>query len=125
MRVRAMVMTGAILALGALGGCSGGAAPTAAPSDAMAAVECGAAGTGTGVDIADFAYLPSPASVAVGGMATWTNRDGVTHTVSFDGGPDCGNVAVGASETVLFSVAGTYPYHCNIHSQMRGTITVV
>lgn len=144
MRVRVPVMAMAILALATFAGCGGGGAPTAAPSAApsgapsaapsaaptaaptqgIAAIECDAAGSGTAVDIAGFSFAPSSASVAVGGMATWSNQDGTSHTVSFDGGPNCGTVASGANETVLFSVAGTYPYHCQIHPDMTGTVVV-
>jgi plastocyanin len=90
----------------------------------MAAIECGATGSGTAVDIAGFSFVPSSASVPVGGMATWTNQDGVSHTVTFDSGPNCGTVVGGASETVVFNVAGAYPYHCAIHPDMTGAVTV-
>lgn len=122
MRVRVPVMAVAILALAALGGCGGGGgAPTAAPS---AAITCNASGSGTAATIADNTFSPSPATVSAGGLITWTNSDGTSHTVSFDSGPDCLTIPAGASQTVLFSVAGTYPYHCNIHRSMTGSVTV-
>ena len=125
MRVRISVMAGAILALATIGGCGGGGQPTAAPTAAPAlAIECGASGSGTTVDIEDFAFSPNPVTVAANGFVTWTNKDGSAHTVSFDGGPDCGTLAAGASQTAKFTVAGTYSYHCSIHSSMKGTVTV-
>ena len=122
MRVRVPVMTVAILALAALGGCGGGGAPTVAPG--TAAITCNASGSGTAASIADFTFSPNPAAVAAGGLITWTNNDTTPHTISFDSGPDCLTIPAGASQTVLFSVAGTYPYHCNIHSTMKGSVTV-
>jgi plastocyanin len=121
-------MTVAILALAALGGCGGGAgtptgAPTAAPTG-VAAITCSAPGSGSPATIADNTFSPNPATVGVAGKITWTNSDTVSHTVSFDSGPDCSTIAGGASQTILFSVAGIYPYHCNIHRSMTGSVTV-
>ena len=33
---------------------------------------------------------------------SWTNGDAVAHTVTFNNGPDCGNLAPAASITVTF-----------------------
>lgn len=74
--------------------------------------------------MANIAYTPTSSSVSSGGTVTWTNGDAVAHTVTFDNGPDCGNVAAASSVTVTFSAAGTYNYHCTIHPQMKGTVTV-
>jgi plastocyanin len=125
-RVRVPVMAVAILALAALGGCGGGGAgnPTAAPTSGTAAITCNASGTGVAATIANLTFSPNPVTVAAGGMVTWTNNDSPSHTVSFDNGPDCGTLAPGTSQTVLFSVAGTYAYHCNIHRTMTGSVTV-
>jgi transposase InsO family protein len=48
-----------------------------------------------------------------------------SHTATLDQG-DCGTETLsnGATEGLTFSVAGTYPFHCAIHSFMTGTITV-
>jgi plastocyanin len=84
------------------------------------------AGTGAGqqVAMANIAFAPTTSSVSSGGTVTWTNGDQVDHTVTFDSGPDCGHVAAGTSMTVTFTAAGTYGYHCTIHPQMKGTVTV-
>ena len=129
--MRVPVMIGAVLALALLGGCGGGATPTATPgagaptaTPAVQAIACNATGSGTAVAIADFSYNPASANVAVNGFVTWTNADSATHTVSFDSGPNCGNVGGGGTQTVQFTVAGTYPYHCAIHTSMKGTVVV-
>lgn len=122
-----------VLAAIALAACGGSSTPTAggtgtpAPGAATptpAAIVCAATGSGTAATIANFAFAPSPVTVSSGGFATWTNNDSTTHTVTFDSGPDCGNVAAGASVTVAFNAPGTYPYHCSIHSSMKGSVTV-
>ena len=127
-----------LLAVIALAACGGGTAATATPGGGSAtptpaggaatptpaAVVCGATGTGTAATIANFAFAPNPATVSSGGLITWTNNDTTAHTVTFDSGPDCGNVAGGSAVTVQFNQPGTYPYHCTIHTSMKGSVTV-
>jgi plastocyanin len=98
------------------------AAATATP--AAAAVICDATGEGSSVSIENFSYDPTSATVAVDGFLTWTNSDSASHTVTFDSGPNCGNLSDGDSVTVQFTVAGSYPYHCAIHPDMTGTVEV-
>ena len=53
------------------------------------------------------------------------NKDGVAHTVTADDGSF--DVKVGAGSTATFTApatAGTYQFHCKIHSSMHGTLTV-
>lgn len=77
------------------------------------------------VDIAGFAYSPSTVNVNVGDTVTWTNADAQAHTASAnDGSWDTGVVAGGGSAAVTFSAAGTFPYHCDIHPAMTGTLVV-
>jgi plastocyanin len=116
-------MIGAVLALAVFVGCGGGGT-AATPTPGSAAVQCGAAGGGTAVNIQDFSFSPGSLAVAVDGAGTWSNKDGTSHTVSFDNGPDCGTVAAGGSLNVLFTVAGEYKYHCNIHRSMTATVLV-
>ncbi len=77
------------------------------------------------------AFSPSPDTVAAGSTVTWSNNDGITHTVtSASGGDvfDAGNVAGGSTYQHTYNTAGTYTYYCKIHgtptSGMRGTIVV-
>ena len=77
------------------------------------------------VSISGFAYSPPSLTVTVGDTVTWTNNEDVPHTATADGGSfDTGTLDQGASNTVTFNTAGTFPYHCTIHTQMTGTITV-
>jgi plastocyanin len=107
--------------------CGGGGTPTTGPGQASqpaAAIVCsGTAGTGA-VAVADFTYLPASATSAVGGTITWANGDSAPHTVTFDSGPDCGQMASGGTITATFNVAGSYPYHCTIHPSMKATVVV-
>ena len=72
------------------------------------------------------AYQPDPVTVQAGQSITWTWEDqGNQHSVSADDGSfeSCLQGA-GSTFTATFTKAGTYAYHCSIHSQMKGTVTV-
>lgn len=131
------------LALAACGGSgSGTAAPTTAPASSAAApassaaapassaatgAVCEAAG-GPGEVAANakgFAFDPATVSVNVGQSVTWTNGDSAPHSIVLDdGGCQSENFAGGATTTLKFNVAGSYPFHCGIHATMTGTIEV-
>jgi len=75
--------------------------------------------------ISDFAFDPDPISITVGDTVTWTNEDGFAHTVTADDDSfDSGNLDSGATFEQTFDEAGDFTYHCNIHSQMTGTVSV-
>lgn len=63
---------------------------------------------------------------APGSDVGFQNQGGATHTLTADDDSfDTGNVASGESSSVTApSTPGTYPYHCNIHASMKGTLTV-
>jgi plastocyanin len=64
--------------------------------------------------------------VRVGTRVTWTNRQAdIQHTVTAgDGSFGSDPLSTGASFSHVFTVAGTYAYHCSIHTDMTGTVTV-
>ena len=80
------------------------------------------------------AFVPATRTVSVGTMVTFTNKDGVTHTVTSSSVPggaaaiSSGNITGSGTFQRTFSVAGSYQYYCTIHGSpgagMRGTITV-
>lgn len=88
-----------------------------------------AAAGGTAVAISDFAFDPETIEVAAGDTVTWTNQDGVPHTVTagssgaatddFDEALDAGD-----SAEITFDEAGTYDYFCAIHPTMTGQVVV-
>lgn len=115
-----------VLALG-VAACGGPAAATPAPPTAAAPSAATATCSGSGgkaIGIANNAFSPFLDNIAVGGTVTWTNRDPVAHTVTFYQGPDCGQVASGATVSVTFGTAGNFTYHCTIHGSMNGEIVV-
>jgi len=120
----------ASLAIGACGTSSTPtpAAPATAPASApvsAAASSAGGAGGASAVTIQNFAFNPPALTVKVGTEVTWTNQDSTAHTVTFDtGGATSDNLAQSATYKQTFSTAGTFAYHCKIHSTMTGTVTV-
>ena len=81
---------------------------------------------GAAVSIVDFAFDPAAVEIPVGATVTWTNTGAAPHTATAsDGTFDSGELAPGATFSHTFTAAGTFPYVCQIHPQMTGTITVV
>jgi plastocyanin len=77
------------------------------------------------VEIEDFAYSPDPVRISVGTTVRWTNNDDAEHTVTSDTGVfDSEDLKIGESFEYRFDVPGTYPYHCEIHPSMQGTVIV-
>ncbi|HEY3267156.1 MAG TPA: plastocyanin/azurin family copper-binding protein [Armatimonadota bacterium] len=88
------------------------------------------------VDINNFAFGQANATVtvAVGDTVKWNNIDADAHTVTSgvrdgagshpDGRFDSGNLDPGASYSVTFHTAGTFPYYCLYHGSMVSAIRV-
>jgi plastocyanin len=72
------------------------------------------------------AFDPKTVTVKVGQTLEWDFQDPTNqHTVTADDGSfDSGTCGQGAKFFVTFNKAGSIPYHCTLHSQMVGTITV-
>ena len=95
--------------------------PTASATEAPQQASAGPAK----VRIDGFAYKPAVLKVEKGAKVTWTDDDSANHTVTFDKGPgDLGNVDPGDSVSATFDERGTFPYVCQYHPNMKGTVTV-
>lgn len=71
------------------------------------------------------AFSPNPITVSVGGTVTWINNDAVAHDSTGDGGQwNSGTIPAGGRFSHTFTSAGTFPYHCAIHPNMVGSVTV-
>ncbi len=77
------------------------------------------------VDISGMAF-PTTTTVKMGTTVVWNNKDAMAHTVTSDDGSSfsSGNLASGASFSYLAKTAGSFPYHCNYHANMHGTLVV-
>ena len=103
------------------------AAVTACSNSTYGGGSGGCTPTATQVCMINTAYSPTPLTVTHGTTVKWMNGDGFTHTVTNDAGSgETFDLSVGAGVTVShqFNTAGTYNYHCTIHSTMHGAIVV-
>ncbi len=81
----------------------------------------------TAVDMQNFAFTPAAIKVASGATVTWTNTDGTSHNVTFDGGAVAasGTITAGTAKALVMpTAAGTYTYKCTFHSGMNGSVVV-
>ena len=117
-----------------LAACSTGTTPTTAPAATSgpaattAAAPCADSTDPTTISasVVGNAWTPADVTAKVGEVITWSNGDTVPHKVALDDG-SCqmsANIAGGASKSLVFSVAGTFPFHCAVHPTMKGTITI-
>jgi plastocyanin len=114
-----------VAASAALAACSSPFAAACSPKGASSG-----AGTTTVKVVSDSqtqgAYQPNPVTVTVGQSVTWTWEDqGNQHSVTADDGSFESCLQGGGSTFITtFAKAGTYPYHCSIHPNMKGSVTV-
>lgn len=125
----ATLATAAAIAACSSGGTAttGPAAPTAGgPTQAAAVCSDSTGATTVEATVADFAWS-QPITAKVGDVITWTNSDTAAHKVATDDG-SCtmgANIAGGGGkQSLVFNKAGTYAFHCTLHPNMKGTITI-
>ena len=77
------------------------------------------------ITIHNFMFSPPTLTVKAGTTVTVNNTDSTDHTVTaLDGSFNTGPIGAGKSATFTVSKSGTFPFHCNIHNYMTGTIHV-
>jgi len=77
----------------------------------------------TNVSAGDNFFDPEKAKIGEGDKVVWTNDGEVDHTVKLKGEKNK-VFAPGETTSKKFKKAGTYPYHCTIHSGMDGKVVV-
>ena len=77
------------------------------------------------VTIQGLTFNPATVTISVGDTVTWINQDSVTHTSTSDTAVwDSGLLSQEMSFSFTFTTAGTFAYHCTVHTFMHGSITV-
>lgn len=83
------------------------------------------------VEISGFAFSPSSITVKRGTTVTWTNKDSSAHNVISEdgapaGGPQKPQALFGQNQSFsfTFNTVGTFPYFCEPHPFMKGTVIV-
>ena len=107
-----------------LAACSSSTASGAASGASSACKETADAGV-VSVSIIDFAFQPADIAAKTGQVIAFKNTGAAPHTATLDGGQcTTANLGAGKSDGLVFSVAGTYKFHCAIHAKMTGTIVI-
>jgi plastocyanin len=123
MRTRLVFGLAALVAVASCGSSSSPTSPSPSPTGS---------GSGSSVSIVSGArtlttnaYNPNPVTISRGTTVTWMNNDSIAHTSTADGGAwNSGNMAPGASFSQTFQTTGSFTYHCALHPNMVGTVTV-
>ena len=77
------------------------------------------------VSIDDDRFSPSTIYVSRGTTVEWTNDDNEDHTVTSDYDSfDSGRLDPDETYRRTFNTPGAYPYHCELHPEMRGIVVV-
>jgi plastocyanin len=89
------------------------------------------AGSSAGVQIGEtnnlYHFAPTSVFVNVGGTVLWTNGSDAAHTVTSDAGSELASSTIGAGTIFshTFATAGSFAYHCSIHTYMVGKVVVL
>jgi plastocyanin len=76
------------------------------------------------VNMANMSFGRVPSKLKVGDTIVWTNHDSVPHTVTARDKSFDLRLNPGQSATQQLGKAGSFPFYCIYHSQMRGTLAV-
>lgn len=78
------------------------------------------------VAISNFNFTPAVISIRKGTTVTWTNKDGILHTVTADArkGPNSSGLKKDQMYSYTYTETGHFPYHCDIHEDMKGLVVV-
>jgi len=121
--MRALLSSGVLVSALLIAGCSSSSnsvTPTATSANVMPVSIV----SGSRLLTTD-AYSPNPVTVPRGSTVTWTNNDSIAHTSTSDSGAwSSGTMAPGATFSMTFPTAGSFPYRCTIHPNMVGTVNV-
>jgi plastocyanin len=93
----------------------GGSSPAGSPAPSAPST--------ASVAILDRSFSPSTVTIAPGGTVSWANESDRDHTVSGNGF-DSGILGGRGRFSHTFPSAGTFTYVCELHSEMRASVTV-
>jgi plastocyanin len=85
-----------------------------------------AAKTAAQVTIEGVKYSLETVEIRKGETVTWVNDDLTPHTVTSQTGGELnsGSIEPGASWSHTFLQAGTFPYYCTFHTEMKSNVRV-
>ena len=81
--------------------------------------------TSTFISISNFSINPSTLTINKGTTVTWTNNDQTTYILIGDNNDILSpQINHGESYSYTFNTTGEFPYHCDVHPNMKGAIIV-
>jgi len=88
-------------------------------------VSAGSIPANASVTTSNTSFSPASVDILMGGTVTW-NFGSTAHNVNFSGAGAPTNIATTSNASVArtFPSAGTFPYLCNIHEGMTGSVVV-
>ncbi len=108
-------------------GATAPAATSGPPAATQQAQVCEPSTAGTQVEASVGGFAWGAVTAKVGEVVTWTNGDDAPHKLAFDDGTCTMPANIdggGGMQSLTFSKAGTFAFHCTIHGQMPGSITI-
>ena len=69
-------------------------------------------------------FTPQNVTITVGGMVTWINNDTITHQPTQNDSSWTTEVVAGQQISHTYTAAGVFSFHCAIHPDMTGVVTV-
>ena len=97
---------------------------TTSESSSPASSSADAGSSAATITVDNFSFA-TPDSVSPGATITVDNKDGTDHTVTADEGNAFDDLAAAGTSTFTAPTEpGSYPFHCNFHPQMHGTLVV-
>jgi plastocyanin len=104
-----------------LAGCGGGDDGGSASNDTPT-TEAGGQSAAATVELKDLKFNPDKVAITTGETVEWVWKENVLHNVTGDGFKS-DNISDGPFRHT-FTKAGTFDYHCTLHSGMTGTVEV-
>ena len=93
-------------------------------TDSSSADLCAGSGAAATVTADNYAFTPDTVTITAGQSVCWQNTDTQMHTV-IPGNTFSGSLLPGQTFVYTFLQSNvSWPYHCNQHSTMTGTIVV-
>jgi predicted secreted protein with PEFG-CTERM motif len=106
-------------------------APSAFADHMMTEVSIPAGSSAPGCEKTNECFTPSEVTVDIGSEVTWINDDSAAHTVTsgdiesgLDGQFDSSLFMAGKTFSYKFEKVGEFPYFCQVHPWMKGTVIV-
>ena len=79
------------------------------------------------VTIVGMTFEPSSLAIPAGSVVRWTNSSAISHTATSTDTPEAwqdANISPATTFEITFNNVGNFPYDCDYHASMTGTIIV-